>query len=172
LRCSIIGAYPTVADATLPGRKGALMKAESLIPASWFYRDDNQKTMFNWFLYELALKLFDHVQSSKLKPLVRWKSRLNDKQVAQFCAYYAKRMRVSVLENTEGGSGIIALYNTYLLDYCHDNTLSEDDALGKVVAAAWGALLKSCSVCPCRCAVRRDEHCELFDRMERGGYLS
>lgn len=148
------------------------MKAESMIPASWFYRDESKKNMINWFLYELALKLYDHIQDSSLKPLKRWKARLSDKQVAEFCAYYAKRMRVSVLEKIEGGSGIIALYDTYLADYCHANTKSEDEAIGKVVEAAWGALLQNCAVCGRMCVVRGDEPCEFFDRMEHGGYLS
>lgn len=147
------------------------MKAEAMIPASWFYRDNSQKTMINWFLYELALKLYDYIQASKLNPLKRWKARLSNKQVAEFCAYYSKRMRVSVHENIEG-SGIIALYDIYLTDYCHTNTKSEDEALSKVVAAAWGDMLKSCAACGCRCAVRGDDYCEFFERMERGGYLS
>lgn len=148
------------------------MKAESMISASWFYRDDSQKTMINWFLYEYSLKLFDHIQDSKLKALKRWKARHSEQQVAEFCAYYSKRMRDSVYENVEGGSGIIALYATYLTDFCHVNTKSEDEALGKVVATAWGAILDSCNACGCDCVVRGNEYCEFFDRMERGGYLS
>ena len=79
--------------------------------------------MFNWALYELALKIYDHIQDSKLKPLQRWKSRHSKKQLAEFSAYYAKRMQVSILENLNG-SGIVALYDIYLTDYCHTNPIT------------------------------------------------
>jgi len=147
------------------------MTTESLIKSSWFYRDHTQKTMFNWALYELALKIYDHIQDSKLKPLQRWKSRHSKKQLAEFSAYYAKRMQVSILENLNG-SGIVAMYDIYLTDYCHTNTKSEDEALGKVLGDAWRALAESCIVCGCNCFIRMEDYCEFFDRMDRGGYLS
>jgi len=50
------------------------MKAESLIPASWFYLDDDEKIKLNWFLYEYTLVLFDHVKGSHKKALAKWKT--------------------------------------------------------------------------------------------------
>jgi len=143
------------------------MNAETLIRASWFYRDDSQKTYLNWFLFELSLKLHSQVRGSNLNDLKRWRARLTDMQVAEFCAYYAKRMRVSVLENVEGGSGIVALYDTYLADYCHENSKKEDGALGKVAAAAWEAHLRDCRACNNMCVVRGGERCGFFDRRGR-----
>lgn len=147
------------------------MSAEAMIPSSWFYRNQAQKTMFNWALYELALKIYDHIQESKLEPIQRWKSRRSKKHIAEFSAYYAKRMKVSILENLNG-SGIVAFYDIYLTDYLHTNTISEDDALGKVLAEAWHSLAESCLVCGCNCFIRMDDYCEFFDRMKRGGYMS
>ena len=148
------------------------MKAESMIPASWFYREESQKTMINWFLYEYALKLFDHIAESQEKALAKWKARLTDEQLAKFCAYYSKRMRLSILDNIEGGTGITVVYAEYITDYLHANTQREDAAIRKIGGTAWGKLLDSCAACHCRCLSRRDERCEFFDRMERGGYLS
>ena len=148
------------------------MNAESLIPASWFYRVDSQKTMLNWFLYEYALKFYDHIADSRAKALLKWKARLANERLAEFCAYYSKRMRLSILDSIEGDTGATAVYDEYITDYLHAISRSENEAIRKIAGAAWGELLSNCAICPCRCLSRRSERCEFFDRMERGGYLS
>ena len=92
------------------------MKADSLIQASWFYRDDSQKTMINWFLYEYALKFYDHLADSKAKALALWKARITDERMAEFCAYFSKRMRLSILDNIDGGTGVTVVYEEYISD--------------------------------------------------------
>ena len=148
------------------------MNAETLIPARWFYRDNSQKTMLNWLLYEFALKFYDHIAGSRAKALAKWKAQLTDERLAEFCAYYSKRMRLSILDNIEGHTGTTVVYAEYVTDYLHENSQGEDAAIRRIGGIAWGELLSTCAACPCRCLDRRSERCEFFDRMERGGYLS
>jgi hypothetical protein len=148
------------------------MKVESLIPASWFYIDDSEKTKENWFLYESACKFYEFIDSSQSEALLKWKAKRSDEQVAEFCAYFAKRMRPGILNSYYDNVDDDLLHNIYIRDYCHGNTRSENAAIMEICDAAMIELLESCVVCPVRCLDDIDARCALFDRMERGGYLS
>ena len=148
------------------------MKVESLIPASWFYRSDSEKTKFNWFLYEYACKLFEHIDANRSKRISDWKAKYSEEQIAAFCAYYSKRMKRSVIELLEADSAIVKVYDDYLTDYCHDNIQRENHLINKIAVDALDDLFEGCGVCPTQCLRDRFARCELFDRMERGGYLS
>ena len=148
------------------------MKVESLIQASWFYTDETGKTKLNWFLYEYACKLFEHIDESQRKALGKWKARRSDGQIAEFCAYFSKRARQSALAFLEGPENAIIMPEYFVTDYCHTNTQRESKAIMGIASAAWAELLQTCSACPCNCIDERYMRCEFFDRMGRGGYLS
>jgi len=148
------------------------MKAESLIPASWFYLDDDEKIKLNWFLYEYALVLFDHVQGSRKKALVKWKSRQSEEQIAEFCAYYAKRMKQSVRALREGSEKAILMPEYFVSDFSHTTTHRENRTIMEVASAAWTEKILICKACGGGCTYDGEMRCEFFDRMERGGYLS
>ena len=148
------------------------MSVESPVKASWFYLDDDHKTKFNWFLYEYACKLFEYTKDSRKKLVVKWKSQRNDEQIAEFCAYFAKRMRNNISRHLYRDLGGDIVDEEYIHDYCHTNTRRDTDALLEICEAAWLDLLESCAVCPVRCLDEQLFRCEFFDRMERGGYLS
>ena len=148
------------------------MKSEQLIPASWFYVDESEKTKFNWFVYEYALTLFERIESSQEKALKRWRARLSEAQLAEFCAYYAKRMKQSTYDRITGETNGVMSEDVYVSDYCHANTTRENAAINGIGSVAWEALVTRCVECPTRCLIERHVRCEKFDRMERGGYLS
>lgn len=148
------------------------MKAESLIQASWFYLDDDEKIKLNWFLYEYALVFFDHVKGSGRKAVAKWKSRQSEEQIAEFCAYYAKRMKQSVRALREGTEKAILMPEYFVSDYCHATTHRENRAIMEVASAAWTEKLLICKACGGGCTYDGEMRCEFFDRMERGGYLS
>ena len=77
-------------------------ESEELIPASWFYEKEFQKIKLHWFIYELALMLFDHIEACRNKAFKKWKSRRTDKQIAEFCAYYAKRTLPGWIDYVDG----------------------------------------------------------------------
>jgi hypothetical protein len=156
----------------MPGGKGLLMKVDSLIPASWFYMDEREKVKINWLLYEFACKFYEYIEESRNKAVTRWKARHSDEQVAEFCAYYSKRMRQSVLNLLDGTTGMTEVYEDYISDYCHVNTHRDNAAIQEVGRIAWDDLMGVCAACPCKCLHNIYERCEFFDRMEHGGYLS
>ena len=149
------------------------MKVESLISASWFYTSDSQKIKANWFLYEYACKMYEHIEAYKKKGLAKWKAQRSDENIAEFCAYFAKRMR----RNMHSRHAVVTeediiTADEFIHDYCHTNTRRETEALADIGEAAWLELLESCRVCPTGCLSEMRAYCELFDRMERGGYFS
>jgi hypothetical protein len=149
------------------------MKTEKLIPASWFYNDESQKIKMNWFLYEYALKIYDLIKASPDKRLTKWKSQRSNKQLAEFCAYLAKRTKRNIHSKpVSNPDEEIITIDEFIWDYCHSNTEFEDDAIADITETAWLELLESCRVCPTRCISEMNAKCELFDRMERGSYLS
>ena len=148
------------------------MKAEPLISASWFYMDEIEKCKFNWFLYEYACKLYEHIGGSRNRANGKWRARRGDTLVAEFCAYFAKRLRQDIFKHMTGALRGKLMDEDYVRDYCHDNTQRENDALMAACEKAWGELLESCAVCPVACLDDTAAYCEFFDRMERGGYLS
>ena len=148
------------------------MKAESLIPASWFYLDEDEKIKLNWFIYEYALMLYDHINGSRKKTLSKWKSRQSEREIAEFCAYYAKRMKQSVRAVREGAEKAILMPEYYVSDYSHATTHRENRAILDVASAAWTEKMHICKACGGGCTYDGEMRCEFFDRMERGGYLS
>ena len=148
-------------------------KSEDLIPASWFYSKDFQKIKLHWFIYELALMLFDHIDACRNKGFKKWKSRRTDKQIAEFCAYYAKRTLPGWIDHVNGKAKFEEFRICYITDYCHDNTLIETEILIEHIGRATADKLAICRICPCACLSKEAYmECEFFDRMERGGYLS
>jgi hypothetical protein len=148
------------------------MKAESLIRASWFYLDDEEKIKLHWFLYESALVLFDHIMRNRKKALAKWKSRQGDGQMAEFCAYYAKRMAQSIRALREGTEKAILMPEYFVSDFSHATTHRENRAIMEAASAAWTEKMHVCKACGGGCTYDGEMRCEFFDRMERGGYLS
>ena len=149
------------------------MAAETPVNASWFYIDESQKINMNWFLYEYACKIYDNIKASQTKALTKWKSQRSNKQLAEFCAYIAKRTRrnmytkpVSVSEDD------IITIDEFIQDYCHAGTEAECDAIADICEAAWVELIDTCRVCSAGCLNDFSAKCEFFDRMARGGYFS
>jgi len=147
----------------------SVMKAESLIPASWFYMDEGGKNKLNWLLYEYALVLFDHVMGNRKKELVKWRSRQSDKQIAEFCAHYAKRMKHSIRARQEGLEANVKMPEYFVSDYWHANTRRENRAIMEAAHAAWTEKLQICTACNGGCIYEGDMWCEFFDRMDSGG---
>ena len=146
------------------------MNAESLIKTSWFYVVENQKNHINWFLYEFSLKYFDFLKESRDKTIIRWVARHSEEQLAEYCAYFAKRMRNNTYRHLHRDLGGDIADEEYNFDYCHYNTQLENEALVKVAEAAWLDLLDSCSICSTDCLNNKTIYCNYFDNMERGGY--
>jgi len=145
--------------------KGAIMKTENLIPASWFYMNEKQKTKLNWHLYEYACKLFEHIEECRNILIEKWKSQQSDEQIAQFCAYFSKRTRQNVFSLMEDDEDGALPTEEYISDYYHANSEGENSAILEVTETAMIELLEVCRVCPTRCLDEINAHCDMFDRM-------
>ncbi len=145
------------------------MRINSPIKASWFYVFASEKIKFNWFCYEYSCTFYDHIRKSE--KLKKWRSGRSDLQIAEFCAYFAKRMKQSVLDKLAGITDATTADEEYIADYCHENTHSQNIVLMEVAGEAWDELLSSCELCPKRCISERYARSEFFDRVERSGYF-
>jgi hypothetical protein len=143
------------------------MTTESPVKASWFYKNETEKIKMNWFLYEYACKIYDNIKTSKNIVLTKWKSKRNNKQLAEFCAYLAKRTRRNI--RSEFVSNIdeeIVTIDEFIQDYCHTNSEFEDDAIADICEDAWIELIESCSICPTSCINEMQAYCDMFDEIE------
>jgi predicted CxxxxCH...CXXCH cytochrome family protein len=145
------------------------MNAESLIQVSWFYLAENEKNKKNWFLYEFALKYFDYLKASRNESVAKWVASQSEEQLAEYCAYFAKRMRNNTARHHYRDLGGDIADDEYNRDYCHFNTQADNEALAEVAEAAWLDLLDSCSTCPTNCLNEGLMPCTMFDKMENGG---
>jgi len=139
-----------------------IMKDISPVQASWFYTITEEKIKLNWFLFEYACEVYDKIKRSDNESLCKWRSRWSNKQTAEFCAYFAKRMRRSIFDRLADKT--VEIDDEYILDYCHTITIRETSALMDAAAEAWSEFLDICAVCPCRCLSERYEYCDMFDR--------
>ena len=136
------------------------------IKSTWFYIHESEKTKLNWFLYEYACTLYVHMKGSNNEVLQRWKSKRSNKHLAEFCAYFSKRMKQSIYDRLDGLTVATVGDEDYIFDLCHTNTAEENGAILDVVETSWDELLAICEICPARCISERDEYCTLFDRMD------
>ena len=140
------------------------MKDISPIQSSWFYLHDIEKCKFNWFLYEYACTLYDHIKRSRNETLSRWRTKLTNKKFAWFCAYFSKRMRQAAFKQLEGYTEILYVDEDIVRDYCHEDTFEEVTALLDAARLAWDELLEICEICPERCIIECEEPSRFFDR--------
>jgi len=144
------------------------MEAQSLIQASWFYLAENEKCKLNWFLYKFAIKLFDYLKANSNKTVMKFVSQQSDEELAEYCAYFAKRMRNNTQRHHYRDIGADIADDEYNRDYCHYNTQAENEILAKVAEAAWLDLLVYCSFCPSGCLNEGSISCNYFDDMGNG----
>jgi len=142
------------------------MESHPHIRTTWFYIDEDEKTKLNWLVYEYACELYDVIRSSRKKALKAWKAERNDEQIAEYSAYYAKRMRKSLIDLLEGRSKVIDALGAFVTDYVHSTTYDASDALIELGGDAWGKLMGICSVCPQRCLQEANRLSDFFDRTD------
>lgn len=146
------------------------MYYELVVKSYWFYTLKSEKTKFNWFCYEYALLFYELLMESADEKLKKWLSTRTKEQVAEFCAYFSKRMKKSVEDKLSDVTDATILDEDYISDYCHMNTHSENLALLAVGEKAWDEHTSACVICPTRCISERYAQCVFFDRMKRRGW--
>jgi len=130
----------------------------------WFLEGANAKIKLNWFLYEVAMEYYAHIM--RCKALGRYRKQNSEEEIAQYCAYYAKRMKKSVLDRLAGMTDATEIDEEYISDYYPKNSAKQNGLLLETACAAWDSLLSVCETCPTRCLSEKDRICELFDLYE------
>ena len=139
------------------------------IKAEWFYENDAGKTKLNWFLYEVALEYQMFIKDTpELKP---YRKSHGDRNIALFCAHYAKQMKQSVLDRLDGKSDATVLYEEYITDFYPGLPQNQVRLLLDAAGDAWDSHLSVCGTCPTRCLSEKEQRCELFDRYGEEGFL-
>lgn len=126
-----------------------MMSSRTPIKIEWFYSLEGEKTKLNWFLFEIALEYYDHIKDNT--ELSEYRKEYDDKQIAQYCVYHAKRMKESLLRFLKGQRKSIILNRDYIAEFYHDNTVATNKALHKACMEAWEQILSACENCPVQC---------------------
>jgi len=138
------------------------------IKAGSFYQDDGDKIKLNWFCYEYANNIYDAIK--KDAKLAQYTCGYTRKQIAEFCLYFAKRMRKSVYDRNAGKSNIIAVDARYIYEFYPENTYKMTQTLLEAASAAWGEQILTCANCPNRCLSECFEITDMFDNLEKTGW--
>jgi len=134
------------------------------IQMEWFYNLEGEKTKLNWFLLETALECYTRIQDSEV--LVPYRKQYNNQQIAQFCSYYARRMKKSLLNFLKGRVKSVIHYKNYVDDYYphHDGRLNR--TVEDILIEAWSHMLAACVKCPQGCLYDYESRTTLFDEYE------
>ena len=139
---------------------------ECAVKPEWFSKPYDEKTKMSWFHYEYACQLYSQIVDSQQETVRRWSKQHSDEQIAEFCAYFSKRMQPCMYDIVEGHSNKLSCKVGYVRYYCHGNSRQENSELTEVAQQAMSELLDDCNVCPNLCLSEPGAYCELFDRQK------
>jgi hypothetical protein len=133
----------------------------SPIQMEWFLNLEGYKTKLNWYLLEFALEYYDFICKSPV--LGYYREQYNEEQIAQYCAYYARRLKESMLNYLRGRRKNVIFYSEYAADFYphHDDELTR--TLNRLAREAFDYLNDGCEFCPQRCYIDYESTSPLFD---------
>ena len=121
----------------------------SPIQMEWFNNIEGEKTKLNWFLLEIALEYYNRIMESP--NLKTYRKQYSNKQIAQYCTYYARRTKEDLLKYLKGRRKTIHLYQEYIDDFYPHHTDMQNEILSDIGNEAYGHMLNSCNICPQQC---------------------
>jgi hypothetical protein len=131
------------------------------IRIEWFYDLEGHKTKLNWFLFETALEYYDRIRTNQL--LAPYREQHSEEQIAQFCTYYARRMKESLLKRLQGKRKHIIMYQEYINDFYPHHPNKLNSILSDVAKNAWSHMLSECKNCPQQCLNDYEARTWLFE---------
>jgi hypothetical protein len=137
--------------------------SESPVKSEWFTMPYENKRKIEWFHYEFACRLYKEIENSQIKTVRNWRKRYGEEQIAEFCAYYSKRMEPNMHEVLEGSSSSISCSVVYVRDYCHCNSKQENTGLAELAQQALSKIIDDCNECIINCLSEPGAYCALFD---------
>jgi hypothetical protein len=130
------------------------------IQIEWFYYIEGEKTKLNWYLFEIALEYYDRIMDSP--ELADYREQYDVKQIAHYCAYYARRLRESLLKYIRGQRKTVIFYKEYISDFYpqHDKPLIV--ILSRTARESFDHMWFVCIACPQQCLWEHEEYSPLF----------
>jgi len=121
----------------------------SPIKMEWFEDLKGYKTKLNWFLFEFALDYYNFIrQRSELEA---FRKQHNEQQIAQYCAYYARRLQPGLLKYIRGRTKRMIFYEEHVHDFYPYYDEAMVFTLNKVAIEAMACLLETCVACGQMC---------------------
>jgi hypothetical protein len=126
-----------------------MMHGRIPIQIEWFYHLAGEKTKLNWFLLEVALEYYDRINESP--GLASCRAQYDEKQIAQYCTYYVRRMKEGLLKFLRGKRKCINIYQEHITDFYPHHPHQMNGALSAVAQDALTHMLSACKNCPQQC---------------------
>jgi len=121
------------------------------IKIEWFYYLEGDRTKLNWLLLEVALEYYSRIIESP--GLASYREQYDEKQIAQFCTYYVRRLKDGLLKFLRGKRKCINLYQEHITDFYPHHTHQMNSALSAVAQEALSHMLSACKNCPQQCPI-------------------
>jgi hypothetical protein len=138
------------------------------ISADRFYQDNADKIKLNWLCYEYANSLYAAIRaSSRLPKAIKGR---DESEIADFCLYFAKRMRKSLYDKLTGAMDAIAFRTSYVRAFYPTMAVKHMDAFLAVAMTAWDQQILSCNACPRQCLEAGFDLTDMFDNLVQTGW--
>jgi hypothetical protein len=131
------------------------------IEMEWFYYIEGEKTKLNWFLLEVALEYYVRIRDNG--ELANYREQYDERQRAQYCAYFAKRLKKNLLNCLRGQRKTVVIDQEHINDFYPHFSDAISDLLAKVAKDAVGHMLAACEHCPSQCLRDYRARCPSFD---------
>ena len=133
----------------------------SMIQSTSFYSNEDEKTKFNWFSYELSMAIYDEIKQSAGNLLKR--SRISDKDLASFSIYFSKKMQNIILQKLAGKIETVYFSDEMVESYFPNISNKLENKMLDAISKTWDEQLSFCETCPTRCISEKDAYCTMFD---------
>jgi hypothetical protein len=119
------------------------------IQMEWFLNLGSERTKLNWYLLELAMEYYEGIRRSPL--LEFYREQYSEQQIAQYCAYYVRRLKESLLNYLRGRRKTVIFYREYASDFYphHDDEVTR--VLSRVARETFDIMWYACKGCPQQC---------------------
>jgi hypothetical protein len=134
------------------------------IQIEWFYHLYDEKSKLNWFLLEIALEYYDRIMNER--ELASYREQNDEKQIAQYCAYYARRLKESLLKNVRGQRKTVRFYREYASDFYPHHDAELNVVLSRLARESFEYMWPGCRVCPQQCIWEYEDISPLFDEYQ------
>jgi molybdopterin-guanine dinucleotide biosynthesis protein A len=131
------------------------------IQIEWFYFIEGDKSKLNWYLLEISLEYYDRIMGSQ--DLSAYREEHNETQIALYCAYYARRLKKSLLNYIRRRNKTVIFYQEYVSDYYPQYEDNLTLALSRTARASFDHMWPVCMACPQQCLWEHEDTSPLFD---------